>query len=52
MRVTTLDAVDVHFGLRLLDRASDHAYWHDHFGVNGAGPGSAATVGLSALKHV
>ena len=30
----TDDAVEVHFGLRLLDRAADHAYCHNYPGVN------------------
>ena len=30
----TDDAMEVHFGLRLLDRAADHAYCHNYPGVN------------------
>ena len=32
----TDDAMEVHFGLRLLDRAADHAHCHDYPGVNQA----------------
>ena len=32
----TDDAVEVHFGLRLLDRAADHACRHKYLGVNQA----------------
>ena len=32
----TDDATEVHFGLRLLDRAADHAYCHSYPGVNQA----------------
>ena len=32
----TDDAMEVHFGLRLLDRAADHAYCHNYPGVNQA----------------
>ena len=28
------DAMEVHFSLRLLDRAADHAYCHNYPGVN------------------
>ena len=34
MRMITDDAMEVHFGLRLLDRAADHAYCHNYPGVN------------------
>ena len=30
------DAMEVHFGFRLLDRAADHAYCHNYSGVNQA----------------
>ena len=30
------DAMEVHFGLRLLDRTADHAYCHNYPGVNQA----------------
>ena len=30
----TDDAMEVHFGLRLLDRAADHAHCHNYPGVN------------------
>ena len=30
----TYDAMKVHFDLRLLDRAADHAYCHNYPGVN------------------
>ena len=30
------DAMKVHFGLRLLDRAAYHAYCHNYSGVNQA----------------
>ena len=30
----TDDAMEVHFGLRLLDRAADHAYCHNYPGAN------------------
>ena len=30
------DAMEIHFGLRLLDRATDHTYFHNHPGVNQA----------------
>ena len=33
MRMITDDAMEVHFGLRLLDRAADHAYCHNYPGV-------------------
>ena len=36
MRMITDDAMEVHFGLRLLDRAADHAYCHNYPGVNQA----------------
>ena len=29
MRVITDDAMEIHLGLRLLDRAADHAYCHN-----------------------
>ena len=32
----TDDAMKVHFGLRPLDRAADHAYCHNYPGVNQA----------------
>ena len=32
----TDDAMKVHFGLRLLDRAADHTYCHNYPGVNQA----------------
>ena len=32
----TDDAMKVHFGLRLLDRAAAHAYCHNYPGVNQA----------------
>ena len=28
MKMITTDAMEVHFGLRLLDKAADHAYCH------------------------
>ena len=34
MRMITDDAMEVHFGLRLLDRAADHAYCHNYPSVN------------------
>ena len=34
MRVITDDTMKVHFSLRLLDRATDHAYCHKYPGVN------------------
>ena len=36
MRVIADDAVEVQFGLRLLDRAADHAYCRNYPGVNQA----------------
>ena len=33
MRMITDDAMKVHFGLRLLDRAAAHAYCHNYSGV-------------------
>ena len=36
MRKITDDAMEVHFDLRLLDRAADHAYCHNYPGVNQA----------------
>ena len=36
MRMITDDAMEVHFGLRLLDRAADHAHCHNYPGVNQA----------------
>ena len=36
MRMVTDDAMEVHFGLRLLDRVTDHAYCHNYAGVNQA----------------
>ena len=33
MRMITDDAMEVHFSLRLLDRAADHAYCHNYPGV-------------------
>ena len=30
------DAMEVHFGLRLLDRTADHTYCHNYPGVNQA----------------
>ena len=36
MRVITDDAMEVHFGLRLLDRAAGHASCHNYHGVNQA----------------
>ena len=36
MRMRTDNAMEVHFGLRLLDRATDHAYCHNYPGVNQA----------------
>ena len=36
MRMITDDAMEVHFGLGLLDRAADHAYCHNYPGVNQA----------------
>ena len=35
MRITD-DAMEVHFDLRLLDSATDHAYCHNYPGVNQA----------------
>ena len=32
----TNDAMEVHFGLRLPDRAADHVYCHSYPGVNQA----------------
>ena len=32
----TDDAMEVHFGYRLFDRAADHAYCHNYPGVNQA----------------
>ena len=34
----TDDAMEVHFGLRILDRAAVHAYCHNHPGVNIVNP--------------
>ena len=36
MRMITDNAMEVHFGLRLLDRVADHAYWHNYPSVNQA----------------
>ena len=36
MRMITDDAMKIHFGLRLLDRAADHTYCHNYPGVNQA----------------
>ena len=36
MRMITDDAMKVHFGLRLLDRAADHDYCHNYPGVEQA----------------
>ena len=41
----TDDAMEVHFGLRLLDRAADHAHCHNYPGVK-PGPGTAAPAVL------
>ena len=45
MKMITDDAMKVHFGLRLPDRAADHAYCHNYPGVN-QGPGTAAPAVL------
>ena len=34
LRMVTDDAVEVHFDLRLLDRAAAHAYCHNYPAVN------------------
>ena len=34
--MVTDDAMEIHFGLRLLDRATDQAYCHNHPSVNQA----------------
>ena len=34
--MTTDDAIAVHFGLSLLDRARDHAYHHNYLGADQA----------------
>ena len=36
MKMITDEAVEVYFGLRLLDRAADHACCHNYPGVNRA----------------
>ena len=33
MRTVTVDATEVHYGLRLLDRAADHVYCHNYIQV-------------------
>ena len=44
MRMITDDAMEVHFGLGLLDRAADHAHCHNYPGVNQAAGTAAPAV--------
>ena len=43
----TDDAIDVHFGLRLFDRAADHTYCHNYTSVNR--PGNCGTCGVGQV---
>ena len=45
MRMITGDDMEVHVGLRLLDRATDHAYCHIYAGVTRPGNCGTCSVG-------
>ena len=46
----TDDAMEVHFGLRLLDRAADHAYYHNYHGLTR--PGNCGTCSVGQVIRV